>query len=208
MYKIDLHIHTFHSSDNDSDPEDVVIQAIDRGLDGIAFTEHYYYYVSDYIEDLISIYKDRILIYRGVEFSTLEGHCLVFGVDTDGLIEKHANIQDLINLVNSKGGVVIPSHPYRGFNSVGDKLLEIQGMTAIEGYNGANMQSMNNQAISVANRLNLPIIGGSDAHRAIDVGSCYTVFQDKLRSDNLVELLKSGRYRGYDIRRFASLSIW
>ncbi|MCX8069661.1 MAG: PHP domain-containing protein [Thermodesulfovibrionales bacterium] len=208
MYKIDLHIHTYHSGDNETAPEDVVNHAIDIGLDGIAFTEHYYYYLSDYVDDLINFYGNKILIYRGVEFSTLQGHCLVFGVDTDGIISKHANIQNLIAIVTSRGGVVIPSHPFRGFNSLGDKLLEIQGMTAIEGYNGANLRSMNNQAIAVANRLKIPITGGSDAHRAIDVGICYTVFKDKPTRYNLVDLLKKGEYTGYDLRKFAPLSIW
>ena len=40
-FKIDLHIHTRESGDNDSDPEEVVVNAIEAGLDGIAFTEHY-----------------------------------------------------------------------------------------------------------------------------------------------------------------------
>jgi len=203
MYKVDLHTHSFHSGDNDADPEEMIYKAIQVGLDGIAFTEHYYYEASGFVERLKTKYNNRLMLFRGVEFSALEGHCLVFGIDTDKVISKHCPITELINIVNERGGVVIPSHPYRGFNSVGDKLLELKKITAIEVYNGANMRLMNTKALDVAKSLNIPYTGGSDAHSAIDVGSCYTLFEKRLNNDNIVQLLNSGQYKGYDNRRFA-----
>ena len=83
--KIDLHIHSENSGDNFTDPEEVVMRAIERGLDGIAFTEHYYYEASEGVEALQEKYRNSIMIFRGVEFSAAEGHCLVFGVNTDRL---------------------------------------------------------------------------------------------------------------------------
>ena len=40
-YKIDLHVHSKNSGDNNADPEESIERAIEQGLDGIAFTEHY-----------------------------------------------------------------------------------------------------------------------------------------------------------------------
>ena len=51
-FRLDLHIHSYESGDNDSDPQEVVEHAIAQGLDGIAFTEHSFFEASDYAEVL------------------------------------------------------------------------------------------------------------------------------------------------------------
>ncbi|MBI5633259.1 MAG: PHP domain-containing protein [Nitrospirae bacterium] len=201
--KIDLHAHSINSGDNPTDPEDVVLQAIKRGLDGIAFTEHYYYEASEGVDLLRSKYGSQIMIFRGVEFSAAEGHCLVFGVNTDRLSIKYAPIADLIKIVNEHGGIVIPSHPFRRANSIGDMIRNLDGLCALEGYNGCNMHFFNQKAIDTAQALNLPFTGGSDAHAAGEIGSCYTEFSDVVTYDNYLALLKQGRYRGIDTRKIS-----
>jgi len=199
--RIDLHVHSKHSGDTDAEPEEEIIRAISLGLQGIVFTEHYSYAASEHVEGLKEKYHDSILVLRGVEFSASEGHCLVFGVDTDKLSVKYAEVKDLVRIVSLHGGVVVPSHPYRGGNSVGDRIYDLVGISAIEGYNGCNMHSFNVRAIEAARALNLPFTGGSDAHAANEVGSCFTEFDDKVTSDNFVELLKRGNYKGVDTRK-------
>jgi predicted metal-dependent phosphoesterase TrpH len=201
QYKVDLHIHSANSGDNDSDPEEVIERAIEIGLDGIAFTEHYSYEASEGIEPLKGKYSGKIAIFRGVEFSAEEGHCLIFGVNTDRIVPKYCPLDRLIVVVSEMGGVLIPAHPYRGINSIGQRLLSLTGITAIEGHNGCNMRPLNNLAIEAAMSMGLPFTGGSDAHRPTDVGSCYTLFDEPVREDNLIELLKSGRFTGIDNRR-------
>lgn len=205
MFKVDLHIHSKYSEDNDSEPEEIVIRAIEAGLNGIAFTEHYSYEASDFVEGLRKKFSS-IEILRGVEFSSSEGHCLIFGVNTDRLSLRGLPLIDIIRFVNEAGGVLIPSHPYRGINSMGDTIRRIRGFSAIEGFNGLNMHHLNLKAIEAAKALNLPYTGGSDAHRPWDVGSCYTEFQESVTEDNIVKVLKSGNYRGVDTRKISRLS--
>jgi predicted metal-dependent phosphoesterase TrpH len=112
-FKIDLHVHSRNSGDNNADPEEIVSRAIELGLDGIAFTEHYSFEASEPVERLREKYRGAIMIFRGVEFSAAEGHCLVFGVDTDRKDIRFAPIRDVIRVVTMAGGVVIPTHPYR-----------------------------------------------------------------------------------------------
>lgn len=200
---IDLHVHSVYSGDNPTDPEEVVLKAIESGLDGIAFTEHYYYEASESIDLLREKYGSQIMLFRGVEFSAAEGHCLVYGVNTDRLSMKYAPIEDLIRIVGEHGGVAIPSHPYRGVNSVGDMIRKLDGLCAIEGYNGCNMHSFNQKAVDTAQALNLPFTGGSDAHAAGEIGSCYTEFSDAVTYGNFIDLLKQGRYRGIDTRKIS-----
>ena len=202
-FRIDLHVHSRYSGDTDSEPEEAVLRAISLNLQGIAFTEHYSYAASEYVEGLREKYRGTILIFRGVEFSTDEGHCLIFGADTDKLMIKYAPVEEVVRMVNLCGGVVIPSHPYRRGNSLGDRIHELRGIAAVEGYNGCNMHAFNIRAIEAAKSLCLPFTGGSDAHAPGEVGSCFTEFYDRVTPDNFIGLLRAGNYQGVDTRKIS-----
>lgn len=200
-FRIDLHVHSLLSGDNPTDPEECIVRAIESGLQGLAFTEHYSYAASEPLERHIERYRDRVLILRGVEFSAAEGHCLVFGADTDRLCLQYAPAEELIREVRRAGGVVIPSHPYRTGSGLGDGVLALPGITAIEGHNGCNQRPFNQRALQVAQRLGLPVTGGSDAHRPEEVGSCHTVFPEPVTAESFVDLLKAGQYAAVDTRK-------
>lgn len=198
---IDLHVHSKFSGDTDAEPEEIILQAIKLNIDGLAFTEHYSYEASEAVEMLKERYSRKIRLFRGVEFSAAEGHCLIFGVNTDKLSIRSAPVEYVIRIVNEKGGVVIPSHPYRKGNSLGDMIERTKGICALEGYNGCNMPAYNLKAIKAAKALNIPFTGGSDAHLPQEVGLCYTEFEDAVTEDNFVDLLRAGCYRGVDKRK-------
>ena len=84
-------------------------------------------------------------------------------------------------------------------------IKNLDGLYAVEGYNGCNMHSFNQKAIDAAQALNLPFTGGSDAHAAGEVGLCYTEFSDVVTCDNFIDLLKQGRYRGIDTRKISRI---
>lgn len=200
-FSIDLHVHSRLSGDNDADPEECVARAIERGLQGIAFTEHYSFGASAPIERLRKRFGSAIVILRGVEFSAAEGHCLVFGADTDRLVPPHAAVAELIEIVNRAGGAVVPSHPYRAGSGLGDRILTLEGLAAIEGHNGCNHVRYNLQAIEAAHHRRLPVTGGSDAHAAAEVGSCFTVFPERVTEERLAAMLKAGGYEAVDTRK-------
>lgn len=201
IFRIDLHVHTKYSGDTDAEPRSMVERAVQKGMQGLAVTEHYSYEASEAVESLREEYRGILNIFRGVELSTHQGHCLVFGVNTDRFDLSGMPVVEVIRIVNREGGVVIPSHPYRGFNSLGDVVLELKGITALEGYNGCNMVSMNKKSVKAARTLSLPVTGGSDAHYPDEVGACYTEFEDEVTYENFVGTLRSGRYRGIDTRK-------
>jgi predicted metal-dependent phosphoesterase TrpH len=204
-FKIDLHVHSKFSGDTDSEPEEALVHGARRGLHGIAFTEHYSYGASEFAERLREKYRGKIMVFRGVEFSSAEGHCLVFGVNTDRLSIKNASVADVVRTVNEKGGVVIPSHPFRGSNSIGDRIKDLKGLCAIEGYNGYSHYSQNAKAIKTAEELRLPYTGGSDAHEPHEAGACYTEFSNEVTYDNFVDLLRGGAYKGVDTRKVSKV---
>lgn len=200
-FHVDLHVHSHLSGDNFANPEECIQQGIERGLQGMVFTEHYSYSASAPIERLAERYRDRILVLRAVEFSAAEGHCLVYGVDTDRLCDPYATVDALTRGVNRAGGAVVPSHPYRGGSGIGDLMLSVEGFAAVEGHNGCNLASFNRRAIEAARSRRIPVTGGSDAHEPGEVGSCYTVFPEPVTAENLVGLLRAGLYEAVDTRK-------
>jgi predicted metal-dependent phosphoesterase TrpH len=200
-FKIDLHVHSKYSGDTDSEPEESVIRAVELGLNGIAFTEHYSFEASEPVEALEEKYREAIIIFRGVEFSADEGHCLIFGADTDRLLSPHAPIEEVMKVVTKAGGVVIPSHPYRRGNSLADMVRTLPGLCAIEGYNGSNLSAFNERAIKTAQALGIPFTGGSDAHEPGEVGSCFTEFRGRIDHDNFIDQLRGRNYHGIDTRK-------
>lgn len=200
-FAIDLHVHSRLSGDSPADPEECIARAIEQGLQGIAFTEHYSYGASEPIEALSARHRATLLVVRGVEFCAAEGHCLVFGVDTDRLCAPYTPAEELVRRVNGKGGAVVPAHPYRGGSGLGDRVLTLAGIAAIEGHNGCNAGGFNRQALEAAARRGLPVTGGSDAHLPAEVGSCFTRFRGRVTAENLVALLRAGEYEAVDRRK-------
>lgn len=192
--KIDLHNHSIYSSDSSADPEESVLRAIELGLDGIAFTEHDSYEASEPIERLKEKYRGKLLIVRGAEYASAEGHILVFGAGHNGFGQ--APIRDIVRMVNEQGGVVIIPHPFREWSLLRADIGGLGGISAIEAYNGHNNQDENARAVSAAQKLRLPTTGGSDSHHIREVGSCYTEFFTKVTHDNFLDVLRSGNYRG------------
>ena len=89
-----------------------------------------------------------------------------------------------------------------------DLVLSVEGITALEGCNGCNLHGFNAKAIEMAKLRGIPYTGGSDAHESGDVGSCYTVFEDEVTEENFLDLLKSGRYHGVDMRKVSKVWPW
>ncbi len=196
---IDLHIHTIYSKDSLIAPEDLIEQAIKVGLDGICVMEHNSLEASAIVEDFA--YGTPLRVFRGIEVSTNLGDLLVYGLNQtqwQQFENKSSFIaQEIIDYVRDCGGVSIPAHPFRfESNSVGDKLETLVGIFAIEGYNGKSDVEENVLAWEKGEKLNLKLIGGSDAHILGQVGKCITEFNKPIQSmSELVEELKSGRFQ-------------
>jgi hypothetical protein len=207
MFRVDLHVHSKYSGDSVAEPEEIIEYALERGLDGIAFTEHYSYEASEPVEYLKEKYGGDILILRGVEYAAREGHFLIFGLDTDRLGLDYPSVGELISRVNHAGGVIIPSHPFRRSLSIGERVFDYEGFTALEGYNGYNLHHYNMKAIEAAHTLHLPFTGGSDAHEPGETGQCYTEFREPLTRENFIDRLREGKYRGVDTRKVSRWQI-
>lgn len=189
---IDLHIHTLVGSHcSIIEIHDLIKQAKSVKLDGICITDH---------DSTAGIWQSKkigeeegIKVFGGIEVSTKEGHVLVFSKDLDE-IKIPVHVIDLILWVHTKGGVIIPVHPFRrGVPCLSNKLYEISDFDAIEILNGNCTQDMNLVAWLASLKLGVPGTGGSDAHTLTQVGRYATMFDVNIENEEeLINAIKSG----------------
>jgi len=202
--RIDLHIHTSpRSACSYIDPQELIQQARRLNLDGICLTEHQVLWDPADVDKLAR--QAGIKIFRGNEFTTNQGDVLVFGFYED--IKEVMIIQELRQAVRKAGGYMIAAHPFRGFKTFGIGQLQLtvaqaskrkvfEFVDAVEIGNGKLSPDENEMAHEVAQTLNLPGTGGSDAHRVDELGTWTTVFEKNIENEQqLLEALHAGSFR-------------
>lgn len=197
MFKIDMHIHTILGGDSAIRPEEVVAQARRVGLDGVCITEHHSYDLSRPFARIAE--QERFPIFRGLEYRAAEGHLLIYGVRAGkGDFPPGLPMQTVMEWIDRRGGVAVPAHPYQAGmvgNAMGDRVLRLKGLVAIETLNGSLRPELNQMAQEAAHRLGVRGIGGSDAHGIVALGKAYTCFSTAITDEaHLVALLRGGEY--------------
>ena len=197
MFKIDLHVHSCLGGDSAIQPDEVVPQAIAAGLDAVCVTEHHSYSLSEPFQKISR--ETHFPIFRAMEYRADEGHLLIFGVKAGrGDLMSGLSIQKVADWVHERGGVAVPAHPYQiSLTGVclGNKVLQLKGLIALEAINGSISEADNRKAMEAAASLGIQGIGGSDAHGIHALGKAYTVFPEQIRTtDELVLALRRGGY--------------
>jgi predicted metal-dependent phosphoesterase TrpH len=197
--RIDLHCHSKYSTDNHLEPEDVIEQAIKLNLDGVCFAEHYSMMPSWLLEKITI--PEGFYVFRGVEISTDRGHMLAYGLKDDSWniwpSHNYLNTFQVMENVHRLGGICVPAHPFRGWESFGEHVFRMDGLDAIETHNGLNLEDMNEKAIQVSRLRNLPSIGGSDCHKKEQVGRAFTELKNHVHTvEDLIEEIRMGNCKG------------
>jgi len=182
MYRLDLHVHSWFSGDATASPDTLVRHARERGLDGIAITDHgtcnaYEYCLEHGLATRDAHAVDGFLVVPGVEIYAREGHVLCIGT----LLEERWNgrsLSDVVRETTKRGGVAIPAHPFDRWRAgVGRKGLDsVAELAAVETFNPASSRGANAKARHYASERDIAAIAGSDAHHASAVGVCWTEF--------------------------------
>ncbi len=189
----DMHMHqNRHSSDSKMDIYEGIEYAKSIGLDGICITDHDDLGLRPLADKLSEESGIRIIV--GVEIYTLDGDLLCYGIDE--MPEERLSAQETIDFVHKRGGACIAAHPYRhNRRGLEETLFEVNGLSAIEGYNGRTKTADNLRAVMTAKSMNLPITGGSDAHTVEEIGGFVTVFDQLIENENdFIEQLKAGSF--------------
>lgn len=213
-FVIDLHAHSSPASPCSSVSADALIEEARRiALSGICLTDHNHVWTSEQVEELRR--KHGFPVFRGSEITTTQGDMLVFGLEKD--IRGIITLEELRDEVAEAGGFLIAAHPFRGFLTFSTVQLGLtretaakrplfQLVDAVEVLNGKVTDEENGFASGVAQTLRLPATGGSDAHRANEVGRYATRFSVEIHTEaELIRALRSGEYVPVPFRREKAL---
>ncbi|NBG88219.1 PHP-associated domain-containing protein [Isachenkonia alkalipeptolytica] len=188
---IDMHIHEqTYSFDSFMKLGDIIEKSKAMGLDGVCITDHDSNGLRSFAEEMSE--KTGFPVFVGAEILTFEGDILVFGVDK--LPEKKLHAHELLQYVHKEGGVMISAHPYRKNNrGMEDGVRSKIALDGIEGLNGSTPEELNLKACDAGIYKNIPVFGGSDAHRLDRVGKYATKFPKNItRMEELVAAIKEG----------------
>jgi len=184
--KIDVHVHTCYSYDSLIKPEELVLYAKKRGLDGVAVTDH------DRIDGALRIAKETdFLVIPGIEISSLNGH--VLGLNVPEQIPRGLSVDETVDKIHEVGGIVVACHPVTFFKESLGKHTNSK-FDAIEVINSSafpfNYSVKHNQKI--ASRLGTARVAGSDAHYGPEIGYAYTIVDAELEVEEIVKAISRG----------------
>ncbi len=186
MPLIEFHVHTKAGSADSSVSADALADyAVREGLGAIVVAEHFRVWADWEREAFFE--RTGARLYRAIEATTDAGHVIVVGAPA-GFSPSRSAI-DLLALSRREGWFSILAHPFRHYfdnihpsqrphfaaDQVADQLAAhpIFGLIdAIEVENGACTDRENAMACAVAQRLDLPVTSGSDAHSLAELGRC------------------------------------
>jgi len=165
--KYDLHIHSKYSDDGALEPQEIVRIAKGKGLDGIAITDHNTIKGG---EEAKKYETEDFKVIIGAEIMTEKGE--ITGLFLSQEIESR-RFQDVIAEIKAQGGMAIVPHPFDRLRHSAFHITSeyVSLIDAIEGFNSRSIFTEDNKkAVEFAAQYNLPLLGGSDAHYANEIG--------------------------------------
>ncbi|MBW1991935.1 MAG: PHP domain-containing protein [Deltaproteobacteria bacterium] len=189
--KYDFHVHTSrYSPCAVSSPEAMCREALRRGLNGIALTEHDILWPWAEYQELCRGFPE-LAIFLGLEYAVPEGHFLVFLPDPGKGLPYVSDLAGLRAAVCRLGGVLVWAHPFRYHRTQPPWLARIH-LDAMEVASTNMSPPVQAIARQTAARWHIPTLVNSDAHHTRSLGTYYNDIPLKLRHNrDLVDFVKS-----------------
>lgn len=180
----DMHIHiTGRSPDSRLHLTDIM-HHLSNKASGVIVTDHDLYAPLKRID-----YYDDIQFFIGAEVTSSDGHILAFGINAAP--SSNMSAKQVLEDIHTQNGVGIAAHPFDPRrSSMGELVFELP-FDGLE-INGACSKGQNLDAKDAASLLNIPTIGGSDAHRIDQLNRYGTIFDVSIESiGDIVQAVKN-----------------
>ena len=142
-------------------------------------------------KNAIYIPEKDILVVKGQEVPTEQGHLLVLGLGYDQHIKQHQSLEDTINEARKYGATIVADHPFfaEGIGSYlkGKGNRHLKEIDAIETYNGeATIGIFSNFRAKNFTRMSRDIgsLATSDGHSMYKLGSAWTEVDEISKNPN------------------------
>jgi len=196
--KIDMHIHTKYSGDSISEPYKIMKIAKKKGLNGVAVTDHNT--TKGWKEMLREGKRFGIEVVLGEEIRIIDHQNIyeILALFLNDEIISH-NRNEVIDEIKKQGGIVCISHPFDPHKT---RIINFDNLVnkidSIEVFNSRVIsKSHNKRALVFAEKHNLGMIAGSDAHTEREVGNAYTMADvDSLKDFKNAILKRETRFHG------------
>lgn len=187
--RIDLHLHTSASVDGVHSPRTMVKAAKEKGLSGIAITDHDS--TGGWGQGIRAGKELGVLVIPGEEISVYKGDRVVahlLGLFLSERVRAKA-MPDIADEIHAQGGLAVIAHPLdRWRGKYGDLEKYLDYLDGIEVLNGHTPFFADNQAArDFAVKHKKPMTAGSDSHSKYELGSVYT----EAKADDLEEFRKA-----------------
>ncbi len=184
-YFYDLHCHTIKSGHASATLKSIVKKAKERGVDGVAITEHDKIYSGP-----LSV--DGIDIIPGIEISTKEG-CHLLGFFIKEEIKENTDFYSAAQEIRRQGGFSFWAHPLRGEEEFPKDYKEMMKVIdGVESGNAMDRKEEREKASKESVGAGLPESAGSDTHTDGQVGMGGLKVSQKINKDNFIELVREG----------------
>ena len=220
MYYYELHMHTSDTSRCGRSPAaDMVAAYRQKGFTGVVVTDHLMNVQSHaepetdwnrrvekqlagYYAALEAGEKLGLTVYCGWELTYQDNaeDYLTLGLSPQFLYDhpwlERYDIERYRDAVHAAGGILVRAHPYRRAWYIKKPYVEREGISdAIEVFNGGNSsQEENDMALAYAQKHNMPMTGGSDAHHVDETARGYIALEKKAESyAELCEAIRTGK---------------
>ncbi|MBI2580100.1 MAG: PHP domain-containing protein [Candidatus Aenigmarchaeota archaeon] len=191
--RMELHCHTTHSHgtkvyyDGVNTPEEIVKGAKAKGLDAIVITDHNTMFGAN--EAVKYAKKYSVLVIKGEEISSAGGDITALGIQE--VIRPKLNAEETIDRIHQQGGIAVAVHPF-AIKEIG--LGEKSSVCdAVEVFNSLSIDRLaNRRARKFAERMNLNMVAGSDAHCREMLGNGMTIVKAD-SEEGALKAIRKGR---------------
>lgn len=195
----DVHTHTRRFSPcSRIDEQELVLRAVQAGLDGLVITEHHYQWEEEELAALVEAADaPDFLLFSGFEYSSSRGDILVYGLDARAVksFEPYQDPERMLQKALEMGAACIAAHPTRASMGFDERIARMP-------FHAMEVQSVNlqpeeqRQAWILSRKTGIPGVAASDAHRVEDVGAYALEFDDDIQSvADLTQHLRQARFR-------------
>lgn len=184
---IDMHVHTAHSKSCDAPLNTVndIYEKYKQGaMDGIAICEHNTLGSFDFIKKFFSEKAPELVLVKGIEITSSEGHILGYGVNE--VIPRELSAQETIDRINDQGAISVVPHPLSPVSGVSFRLDGLKRYKGIETLNGVSFDIIDYLTYLKTKNIDCAKLGGSDSHTKWTIGTTYTEFPEDATNEEAV----------------------